>query len=71
MRYRFHLRILGEIGAAMARRTQTRQAAVVHGRWVPGHETTDVTGIALGDARNVIDRTCQGIGKKIRPVVTA
>ena len=69
VRHRLHLGILGKIGAAVAGRTQAVQPAVVHGGGTPVDETADVTGIALGNAGNVVDRALQGIGEEIRPVV--
>lgn len=69
VRHRLHLGILGQIGAAMAGRTQAGQTAVVHGGWSPGDETADVAGIALGNAGNVVDRASQRIGEEIRPIV--
>jgi len=65
VRHRLHLGILGQIGAAVAGRTQPGQSAVVHGSRTPVDETADVAVIALGNAGNVIDRARQRIGEKI------
>lgn len=69
VRRRLHLGILGEIGTTMTGRAQPRQPAVIHGGGAPVNEAADMASIALGDARNVIDRSRQGIGKEIGAVV--
>ena len=65
VRRRLHLGILSKIGATVTGRAQPGQPAVIHGGGAPVNEAADVACIALGDARNVIDRTRQRIGEQI------
>jgi len=68
--HRLHLRVLRQIGAAVAGRA-LRQGAVIHHGRGPIDEAVAVTGIALAGDRNVRCRLGQRIGKDVGAVVAA
>lgn len=64
---RLHLRVLCDVGSAVAVRAQTLKTGMAHHRWRPGRKPCAMAGVALGNGRNMIDRFSQ----RIRICITA
>ena len=67
---RHHLGVLRDVGAAMAGRTLTRQARVIHGGWRECDETIGMAAIALCRRRDVRRRFSQRIHCRKRSAMT-